>query len=199
MTMKTMVRKRRDRWADWAVVGVLVIALLLGWVVMALAESSTETFTANQASLTVHYPTDWLIRESDEVAFRAIDPASGAFKTTYEVQVVPIQATENPTPTLSVALNNASLARAGEYSAYRLFDVVRDKDLDGQPTMEATYVFVQKGSDLFRQDMPIVVLGLDIAVTEGERAYIFSLMAAEENFGEAEKDFRKFVRKAETW
>jgi len=192
-------RTRRDRWADWAVVGVLVIALLLGWMVKVLAEGMTDTFTDADHALTLRYPQGWLLTGDDQVAFRAVDPGSADFKTTYEVQVLPAGVTSPTTATLSLALNNVSLARSQETTAFRQFDVVEGRELDDRPTMESTYVFVQKGSDLFFQKMPVVVLGLDIAVAEGDQVYIFTLLARQDLFAAAERDFRRFVRSAKIW
>ena len=39
---KKPARARHDRWADWAVIGTLVVALLLGWVIMALADGGID-------------------------------------------------------------------------------------------------------------------------------------------------------------
>jgi hypothetical protein len=193
------VRTRRDRWADWAVVGVVVVALLLGWVIKALAEGMTDTYTDTEHSLTLRYPEDWLLQGDDQVAFRAVDPGVADFRTTYEVQVFPVGTQPPTTATLSLALNNVSLARAQETTAFRQFEVVKGRELDGRPTMESTYVFVQKGSDLFFQKMPIVVMGLDIAVAEGDQVYVFSLLARQDLYAAAEKDFRRFVRSAKIW
>ena len=57
MTAKTPARTRRDRWADWAVVGVLVVALLFGWGVKTYAESQTSTFTDEPTDIPVQHPT----------------------------------------------------------------------------------------------------------------------------------------------
>jgi hypothetical protein len=195
----TAVRTRRDRWADWAVVGVVVVALLLGWVVKVLAESVTETYTDADHSLTLRYPKDWLLAGDDQVAFRAVDPNPADFKTTFEVQVLPAGTSSPTTATLSLALHNVSLERAQDTTAFRQFEVVEGRELDGRPTMESTYVYVQKGNDLFFQKMPVVVLGLDVAVAQGDQVYVFSLLARQDLYAAAEKDFRRFVRSAKIW
>jgi hypothetical protein len=191
------LRHHRDRWADWAVIGVLIVALLLGWAVMALAQGQSNTHTNAAAGLTVHYPKEWILSTGGDVAFRAVDAQAADFKTTYEVRVQPISASESATPTLAVVLNNASLARARGSTAYRLFDVVEGADLGGEPSMEATYVYVQEGSDLFVQRMPVVVLGLDVAVARSDQAYVFTLLAAQDRFDQAEAAFRHFVASAD--
>jgi hypothetical protein len=196
MTAKEPARTRRDRWADWALVGTLAIALLLGWAVKIYAESQTNTFAADEAGLTVRYPKNWLLRADEKLAFEALDPDSGEFKTTYQVRSWPIAATASVTPTLAVVLNDASLARAPGTTAFRIFDIEEGQEIDEQPTMESTYVYVVESSDLFTQRMPVIVMGLDIAMARGEQAYVFSLLASKDNFEDAEAAFRRFVKAA---
>lgn len=197
MAKKVSVRTPRDRWADWAVIGVVVVALLLGWGVMAVAQGQRGVYADDRTGLTVRYPQGWLLKAGEDLIFQAVDPASGEFKTTYQVRLVPIDATAAVTPTLAAVLNNVSLARAQEGTAYRLFDIVEGQPIGGRPTMEATYVYVMESSNLFVQRLPVIVQGLDVAVAHGDRAYVFSLLASQKNWEKAESAFRRFVRSAE--
>lgn len=196
MTLQT-VRSRRDRWSDWAVIALLVVALLLGWAVMAAARGQRATLTDSERGLTVKYPRDWLVQSAEGVAFRAVEPHSGAWSTTYEVRLAPIDSGAPLTPALTMALNNASLTRARQSTAYRLLDIVPGDDVDGQPAMEATYAFVAEVDDPFAQHIPAVMLGLDVALAREGQAAIFSLVAPEDSFAAAERSFRAFVRSAE--
>ncbi|MFC2036972.1 hypothetical protein ACFLYD_03235 [Chloroflexota bacterium] len=197
MAAESSTRTPRDRWADWAVVGVLVVALLLGWGVKTLAEGRRHIFTDGDTGLTVQYPPDWLMRTNEDSVFYLLSPGSGEFKTTYQVRVQPIGATGDMTSTLVMVLNNASLVRAQELTACRLFDRVPGREIDGQPSMEASYACVHESSDLFTEQMPVVVQGLDVAVASGDEAYVFTLMAAQDVFDDAERAFRHFVESAE--
>lgn len=197
MAAKTPARTRHDRWADWAVVGVLVVALLLGWAVKTYAESQTSTFADEDAGLTVHFPKNWLQKADERLAFQALDPGGAEFKTTYQVRTWTIDATANVTPTLASVLNDASLARAPGTTAFRIFDIEEGDEIDGQPTMESTYVYVVESSDLFVQHMPVVVMGLDVAMARGDKAYVFSLLASKDDFEDAEAAFRRFAKSAE--
>jgi len=197
MADKTTVRIPRDRRADWAVVAVLAVALLLGWAVMAGAQGQRKAYTNDAAGLTVEYPQGWLLKPAGDLAFQALDADSGDFKTTYQVRTTPIDATGGITQALTLALNNASLARAQEGTAYQPFDIAEGDPMAGRPTMEASYVYVVAGRDLFVQVWPVVVEGLDLAVAKGDKAYIFSLLAAHDAFQAAVPGFRRFVESAE--
>jgi hypothetical protein len=197
MAKKQVQVTRRDRWADWAVVGLLAVALLLGWGVMALAQGQQQTYADSASGLTLGYPQGWLLGTDETLLFQALDPDSGTYRTRYQVRAVPIEASGLLTPTLGAALNDASLRRAQEGTAYRLFDVEGGAAVNGLPTMEASYVFVSEGTDFFTQRMPVVVKGLDIAVPHGDKAYIFSLLADANHYDAAERQFRRFVAGAE--
>jgi len=94
-------------------------------------------------------------------------------------------------------LNNTSLTRAQQSTAYHLLDLGPGDEIDGQPSMEATYVLVAQGDDPFVQQIPAVMLGLDVALARDGQAAVFSLVAPEDSFEEAERSFRSFVRSAE--
>ncbi len=199
MLQSTITRSRSDRWADGAVIGALIAALLLGAVVMNLAQGQRTQFSAAEAGLTVSYPQGWLLQSNAGLAFQAVAPESGAFKTTYQVRTTPIMAGGPVTPALSLALDNMALDRRRQETAYRLFDISEGAPVAGQPTptMEASYVYVSISDDPFAQTAPVVVHGLDIAVARGDQAYIFSLLAAEgDAFAAAAPDFRRFVQSA---
>ncbi|HSJ52898.1 MAG TPA: hypothetical protein VLC52_04055, partial [Anaerolineae bacterium] len=67
----------------------------------------------------------------------------------------------------------------------------------GQPSVEATYVYVAQSQDPFLQQLPAVMLGLDVAVVKGGQVAVLSLVAPEESFATARRSFRKFVDSAE--
>ncbi len=196
MAKQTTLRERSDRWSDWAVILVLVLALLLGWGVMAYAQGQRESYTDPDSGLSVFYPKGWLLKAEEGLAFQAVDPDSSGFRTTYQARPLAISATESLTSSLGAALNDASLARAQEGTAYRMLDLGEGEAVSGAPSVEAEYVYVVEGRDLFVQTLPAVVRGLDIAVALEERAFLFSLLAEEDEYPDALSAFRKFVESA---
>lgn len=194
---KNGARARRDRWADWFAIGVVAAALLLGWGLLVWVGGQTETFADESVGMTVEYPRDWLVKESDNIVLHVMDPESGEFKTQYQIRAWPIESTDSVTPTLAVVLSNASLARAQKATAYRLFDVAQGADVAGGPSMESSYAYVVEGSDVFIERMPVVVQGMDVAIARADYAYVFTLLAAQDAFAGAQAQFLKFVQAAE--
>jgi hypothetical protein len=195
MTLQGTARTRRDRWADWAVVGVVVVALLLGWAVKAWAEGSTEQFSDAETALTLNYPTGWLAGSDEDFLFRARDPQSGLFKTTYRVAA---QALDPARPlSLVDAVNMTSVSRARKLTAFRLLDIEPvGPEAESPRAIWSRYAYVEEKPDPFRETLPVVVLGLDYTGVKDDHLFTLTLLASEANFEEAEAAFKAFVRDA---
>jgi hypothetical protein len=196
MATRSSTRTRRDRRSDWSVFGVVALALILGWLVKAYTEGRRTSYTDSDIGITVTYPQHWLLREQENSAFQAVDPGSGDFKTTYQVRAWPVDAGQDVTANLGMVLTNASVARAQGVTAYRPYGISAARDINGQPAMEARYVYVADSGDPFFQRTPVVVLGLDVALQRDDAVYVFSLLAAHDDFEEAERGFLRFVDSA---
>ncbi|UCC62108.1 MAG: hypothetical protein JSV36_15170 [Anaerolineae bacterium] len=195
MAMTKAVRSRRDRWADWLVIGVVAVALSLGWGIKAWTEGGTERFTSPETGLTLHYPTGWLMSRTDGYLLKVRDPHSGLFKTTYAVMADRL----DPARPMSLvdAVNATSVSRARKLAAFRLLDIETVGE-EGKPpdAVWSRYVYVDEKPDPFRESLPVVVLGLDYTAVEGEHLYTYTLLAGEADFEEAEKGFRAFIKDA---
>jgi hypothetical protein len=195
MTVASTLRTRRDRWADWLVIGVVAGALLLGWAVKVWAVGGTDSFTHPEVGLTLSYPSGWLMGSAEDYVFKVRDPNSGPFKTTYQVMADRL----DPAHPLSLvdAVNATSVSRARKLTAFRLLDIETVGEEGQSPSaIWSRYVYVEEKPDPFRESLPAVVLGLDYTAVGGEYLYTFTLLASEANFCQAEKGFRAFIQDA---
>lgn len=195
MVMAKTLRTRRDRWADWFVIGVVVLAFLLGWAVKAWAEGGTKSFTDPETGLTLDYPAGWLMGSAGDYVFKARDPHSGPFKITYQVTADKL----DPAHPMSLvdAVNMTSVSRARKLTAFRLLDIETVGEEGQSPSaIWSSYVYVEEKPDPFRESLPAVVLGLDYTAVKGGYLYTFTLLASEADFDEAEKDFKAFLQDA---
>jgi hypothetical protein len=184
----------RDRWADWVVVGIVIVALLLGWALKVSAESRTLSYS--NEGVTVRYPDGWLLDEKAGYIVKVSDPSSGLFRTTYTVQKQLVDAGVAETAALTSLLNNVSLSRAQTTTAYKLFQVDQVQ-VRGKAALKAAYVYVEEKPNPFRETVPVVVEGVDYAFVEDGTAYVFTLLAAEPNFAATEGRFMAFLESAE--
>ena len=195
MAMAKTLRTRRDRWADWFVIGVVVLAFLLGWAVKAWAEGGTKSFTDPETGLTLDYPAGWLMGSAGDYVFKARDPHSGPFKITYQVTADKL----DPAHPMSLvdAVNMTSVSRARKLTAFRLLDIETVGEEGQSPSaIWSSYVYVEEKPDPFRESLPAVVLGLDYTAVKGGYLYTFTLLASGADFDEAEKDFKAFLQDA---
>ena len=195
MTMANTLRSRRDRWADWLVIGVVIVALLLGWATKSWAEGSTEQFTDSQTGLVLDYPAGWLAGSGEDYIFQARDPQSGPFKITYRATAEKL----DPARPLSLvdSVNLSSVNRARKLTAFQVLDIETVGQDEGSPkSVWARYVYVEEKPDPFRESLPVVVMGLDYTAVKGDYLYTFSLLAGEADFDGAEKGFKDFLQDA---
>lgn len=195
MTMAATVRTRRDRWADWMVIGVVAAALVLGWAIKAVAEGSTDSFMDPETGLTLTYPSGWMMGSAEGYLLRVRDPHSGSFKTAYQVSADKL----DPDRPMSLvdAVNAASVSRARKLTAFRMLDIETIGEEGQSPSaVWSRYVYVEEKPDPFRDSLPAVVMGLDYTAVKGEYLYTFMLLASEADFGKAESDFIAFVKDA---
>ncbi len=189
-------RTRRDRFADWAVLLLVLISLLLGLAVRAVVLAQSTQYAA-ATGVTVRYPEGWLRKDVEGTVLHVRNPEAGGFPTTFEVRSFPISAGGSPTATLTTVLTNVSLTRAQRATAYRVLEIAQGDDVRGMPTMQQTFGYVAENYDPFAQRLPVVVEGLDVAIARGEQAVVFTLLAEEDAFERAQTGFWRFVRSAQ--
>ena len=84
-TAKPQVRPRREGLTEWLVIGLVILALIAGWVLKVSIQGQTAPFASE--TLSVHYPVDWLLGKDEEALFTVTDPDSpSTFKTTFSYQ-----------------------------------------------------------------------------------------------------------------
>jgi hypothetical protein len=175
----------------------VLVSLLLGLGLRAVVEGQSTRFAVT-TGVTVRYPEGWLRRDAQAgVLLQVRDPEAESFHTRYEVRAYPISAGTAISATLGTVLTNRSLTQAQDATAYRVLEVRPGDDLKGMPTMEQIYAYVAENYDPFAERLPVVVSGLDIALARGDQALVFTLLAEQDQFREAETQFRRFLGSVE--
>jgi hypothetical protein len=176
MTKSTVTR--RDRYADWAVVAVVAIALVLGLVLREVTLSRTTPFDLEEAGVAGRCPAAWVRETGDDPLLRASDPRGGAFDPTLEVRSRPLAADADPI----LVLDALTLERAGRTDAYETLDTSQVLAGSEAATSRAfAYVYVDRNPYVDR--LPVVVQGQDVALRDGTgRVVIVTLLAGAEDF-----------------
>ena len=183
---------RRDRWADWAVVALVAMALILGWVLREAILFRTAPFTATGAGISGRGPADWVRETGDDPLLVLRNPFTGPFNVRLELRTRPLASGVDPLQ----ALDNLSIDRGSHVTAYSVLST--DQVLVGGkvvPRRVYSYVYIDRNP--FADHMPIVVKGMDVALPDEGRVIIATLVAGVDDFDAYRRHFRAFVESLE--
>jgi hypothetical protein len=174
-----------DRYSDWAVIVVTLVAVLLGWLLMSNVQSRAVPFEAG--GVKGQMPAGWVTDLAEAgVVLHTSELGGSGFSTTYQLEVMPVANDGNPASVASFY----SIDRAQNLSTVRVLDQ-QDVSVNGQDGYKVTYAFVDANSDLTRADVPVVVRGVDYFFVAGDHAVVVTYQAGEDNY---EADFGRFRR-----
>ena len=182
--------QRRDRWVSWIVIALFVLALLLGWVVKAVAESRSTTYS--EGTFQVRYPEGWLRLEPEAPAiFQAADKPSGA-RTALTVEKRPLA--PNTNRPLGVVLQALAMERGSNWMAYRVLETEEGVVIGGWEATHVSFAYVETNPNPFMETTPVVMRGEDYLIPAGDQAYIFTVTAPESNYDQAQRYLKDLVR-----
>jgi hypothetical protein len=188
----TQAIRRRDRWADWAVIVLVAVALFLGLALREAVRSRTVPFAFPEAPVSGRCPANWVRDTGDDPLLRARDPLGGEFRTTIELRSRPLAAGAEP----AIVLDALALERAGQVAAYRMLSTDQVL-LSGQDATRRTFAYVHVDSDPYVDRLPVVVRGMDLALREGNRVVVVTLLADADRFDANYRYLRRFIQALE--
>ena len=195
MTAEVQERaQRRDRSVSWVVVGVTVVALVLGWFVKTAAEGRTVLYEAD--GLRVRYPADWVRASAQSPALLQVeDRWAVPYATTLRLERRPVPAgLEKILPAIQ---NTLALERGRGWTAYRVLRSDGSIEVSGTTGMKITFAYVETNPNPFLETVPVVMYGEDYLFPVGDQVYVATLTAAEANYAQAQKALSAFLRSLE--
>jgi hypothetical protein len=182
--------RRRDRWASWAVVGVVALALLLGWGVKALAENRTVVFQSEQ--FRIPYPAGWVRVNADAPIILQVEKLASPARTTLTLQRRP--APPDATNPLGAVQQALTLERGRTWTAYRVLNVEQSDAVPGRDALRVTFAYVANNPNPFMAAPPVVMLGQEYLFPVEADVQIVTMTAAEANYERATRDLQTFLR-----
>jgi hypothetical protein len=204
-TAKPQARPRGEGLTEWLVIGLVILALIAGWILKVSIQRQTATFASE--ALSVRYPVDWLLGKEEEALFTVTDPDSlSTFKTTFSARVEPLGEVEEKEYVfkvegvdasvkplgegtgLNTAGNRLVMRRNKELKEYNVLSA-RETTLIGQEALAIEYAYVDspRAGWATAPSLPVVVQAVDTVTVQGEQVYIFTY-AADANIFAQEKD-----------
>ena len=176
-----------DRYSDWAVIIVTLVAVLLGWLLMSSVQSRSIAF--DTGGVKGQMPAGWLTDQAAKgVVLHTTELGGSGFGTTYQLEIVPVAGNTSPSDAASLY----SINRAQNLDTVRILDE-QDVTVNGKNGYKVTYAYVDASSDLTRVDVPVVVRGVDYFFIAGDHAVVATYHASESNYASDFARFRRFL------
>ena len=156
----------------------------------AATENATVVYSDPVVGLTVQYPEGWLLDTSGDAVLRVTDESAEGFKTSIEVQALP----------LGVGLSernlvdNLILSRSQSLAS---FDVLERSSItlgeSERPATSLVFTYVDSESNPFLESLPTVVEGVDVITTQGGQALIVTFLSDARAYDSNLAIFQRFL------
>jgi hypothetical protein len=184
--------RRRDRWADWAVIALVAVALILGLVLREVILSCAVPFAFAGTGVSGRCPAAWVRETGDDPLLRARDPAGGEFDAALELRSRPLATEAEP----ALVLDALALERASQVVAYQT--LWTDQVLvGGRTAVRRTFAYVHVDRNPYVDRLPVVVQGTDLALRDDGRVVVVTLLAGRDDFESYHRYLRAFVEDLE--
>jgi len=179
---------RNDRLSAVLAVTLTFGAIALGLLFRQEATNQTWLFESRAAGIAARYPAGWLVDERGNYVARIRDPRARPYKTQYVISVVPVSSQS----TVRNVLDSLTLQRASDLAAYRVL-LVEEIATSGAARTRMRFAFVDADPNPFIQRLPVVVLGEDIIILDGNRAIVATFMADKDAYDTDHPAFERFL------
>jgi hypothetical protein len=185
--MQTKNPSLGDRFAEITVVVVTVIALLVGWMFKSSVENRSVPFTSGAVSAAL--PTGWLESEGkDGDLVRVTDMSSSGFATTYKVKYAEVS--KDVTYDQFASAETRGLGQ--NLIAFRVLNQ-QQVTVNGKEAFEISYVFVESNPNAARQELPVVVRGLEYIFIKDGKAVTVTYWASQSEYDAGLNLFKRFL------
>ncbi len=158
MTALAKTRTRRDRFADWAVIGHVVIALLIGWAIKSGAEGATQALSSDVGSFNA--PMGWRSDKSAGLAAMDTRTASGV-PTTFSITTQALDSDAS----LNALSTRRTIKLAQELDGFSMLDTRADTvNGESATTLNYAYVVVPEAGTAGSARVPVVVEATDTLI-----------------------------------
>lgn len=176
MTTLTTLRTRRDRFADWAVIGLVVIALLAGWLIKSGAEGATQSLSNDVGSFSA--PTGWRSDKSAGLAAQDTRTTSGV-PTTFSLTSEALDGD----PSLNALSTRRTIKLAQDLDGFSMLGTKTDTvNGEAATTLNYAYVVVPEAGTAGSDRRPVVVEATDTLIKRGGQLVIVHFSSESSSF-----------------
>ena len=170
-TLTASSHARRDRFADWAVIGLVVIALAAGWLIKSSTENATQSI--NSAAGSFSYPSGWQTSKALGLSAQDTRTPSGiptAFSITSE--------TLDTDQGLDALSTRQTIRLAQDNDGFSMLNINKETiGGDNAVTLNYAYVVVSNAGTAASERLPVVVEATDTLIKRGNTLYVLRFSA----------------------
>ena len=173
---RTATRTRRDRFADWAVIGLVVIALLIGWAIKSGAEGATQALSSDVGSFNA--PIGWRSDKNAGLAAMDTRTASGV-PTTFSITTEAFDGD----PSLNALSTRRTIQLAQDLDGFSMLGTQPDSIFgNSATTLNYAYVVVPEAGTAGSARVPVVVEATDTLIKRGGQLVIVHFSSEASSF-----------------
>lgn len=178
---------RNDRLSIFLVFFLAAVAVAAGVFIRQQTSNQTWFYESRTSGISANYPAGWLVDERGDYVARIRDPRSRPFKTQFTIAVAPASGQA----TIRNVLDSLNIQRSADLAAYRVLRIEKVSSSRSAYT-QMSFAYVDADPNPFIQRLPVVVLGLDFVIQDGNRAIIVTYMADQNTFDSERPTFNRF-------
>lgn len=179
---------RNDRFSVILVMMLTALAIGTGLILQQQTSVQTSFYESRTAGISARYPSGWLVDERGDYVARMRDPMARPFKTQYVIAAVP---SGGQTTTRNI-LDALTIQRSADLAAYRVLSI-EDTVRGSVKSTQLRFAYVDADPNPFIQRLPVVILGLDIVIPNGNRSIVVTYMASQDSFEKERPTFDRFL------
>jgi hypothetical protein len=170
-TLTAPRRTHRDRFADWLVIGLVIVSLAAGWLIKSNAESASQSISGDAGSFS--YPIGWLSNKADGV--HATDThTDSSVPTTFGLTAETVDADQD----LKALSTRQTIRLAQDLDGFSMLST-KSESVNGEPavTLAYAYVVVPDVGLASSNRLPVVVEATDTLIKHGDKLYVLRFSA----------------------
>jgi len=186
----TAAQFQRQRWSNIFTFAYALFAIFIALQIKTAAETATVIYADPVVGITAQYPQGWLLDTSGDYVFRVSDIGAPGFKTSVQVQVLPlgVDITERN------MIDNLILRRSQSLASFDA--LARERITLGEDERQATaliFTYVESEDNPFLESLPTVVEGMDVITTQGGQAIIVTFLSDAQTYEANRPWFQRFL------
>jgi len=180
---------QRQRWSFYGSLILVIVGVYIGYSLRESALTQTVSYSNIEAGIVSDYPSRWLLDEDGDYVFRIRDMSNRGFKTSIQVQTLPVSADiveRNLLDQLTLSRSQFLI----DYNVLGYSDFLLRNEIS---SIAMNYTYVSRDANPFLEGISTVVIGLDILTIQRGQALVITFRADSSIYERELATFNQFL------